>query len=109
MGKKLIIEIIKAYLKQLNQAGITIDKAFLYGSCARGETTDNCDINIMPVSSLFDNSGSEANINVWSFTRKIDTRIEPYSVGMQQYLNDDISPLLQIVKKEGIEIKIENF
>ena len=60
----------------------------------------------MLVSKLFDASDADANIKAWSFTRKIDTRIEPYTVGLQQFLTDDVSPLLQIVKQEGIEIKI---
>jgi hypothetical protein len=37
-------------------------------------------------------------------TGQIDTRIEPYTVGLKKFLSDDVSPLLQIVKHEGIEI-----
>ena len=108
MAEKKVIEIIKTYISVLNQAGISIQKAFLYGSYARGEATKHSDIDIMLVSPLFDNSDNEANIKAWSCTRKVDTRIEPYTVGLQKYLTDDVSPLLQIVKKEGIEIKITN-
>jgi predicted nucleotidyltransferase len=105
MPEKHVIEIVKAYLALLNQEGITIDKAYLYGSYAREEASHNSDIDIMLVSSFYDSPDDEANIRTWSFIRKIDTRIEPFTVGLQQFFNDDVSPLLQIVKKEGIEIK----
>ena len=106
MAQSEVIELIKKYCTLLNISGIPIEKAFLYGSYARGEATDNSDIDIMLVSSVFDSSNADAGIKTWSLVRKIDSRIEPYTVGLQRYLSDDVSPLLQIVKKEGIEIKL---
>ena len=41
---------------------------------------------------------------IWRLTRKVDSRIEPYAVGLSRFDNDDVSPLLQIVKLEGIPI-----
>ncbi|MBI5538417.1 MAG: nucleotidyltransferase domain-containing protein [Bacteroidia bacterium] len=90
----------------LNISGIPVKKAFLYGSYARGEATEYSDIDIMLVSPLFDSSDATADIKTWSLTRKIDTRIEPYTVGLQRFLDDNVSPLLQIVKQEGIEISL---
>ncbi|OFX40802.1 MAG: hypothetical protein A2X08_02575 [Bacteroidetes bacterium GWA2_32_17] len=104
MSKSEVIELLKQYCSLLNISGIHIEKAFLYGSYAREEATDDSDIDIMLVSQMFDTNAPEANIKAWSFTRKIDSRIEPYTVGLQKFLTDDISPLIQIVKKEGVEI-----
>ena len=106
MAQSEVIELIKQYCALLIISGIPVDKAFLFGSYANGNATSESDIDIMLVSKLFDASDADANIKAWSFTRKIDTRIEPYTVGLQQFLTDDGSPLLQIVKQEGIEIKI---
>jgi len=106
MAQNEVIELLKRYCMLLKMSGIPIEKAFLYGSYARGVQTEESDIDIMLVSSLFDSDSADAAIKAWSFTRKIDTRIEPYTVGLQKFLNDDISPLLQVVKQEGIEIKI---
>ncbi|MFH0865737.1 MAG: hypothetical protein V1904_06055 [Bacteroidota bacterium] len=41
----------------------------------------------------------------WTLTENVDVRIEPYTIGLQKFLNDDVSPLLQIIRKEGLEIK----
>lgn len=106
MAQSEVIELLKQYCLLLNTSGIPVEKAFLYGSYARGEATPDSDIDVMLVSKMFDSEDADANIKAWSFTRKINTHIEPYTVGLQKFLTDDISPLLQIVKKEGIEIKL---
>jgi hypothetical protein len=41
---------------------------------------------------------------IWALTLKTDSRIEPYIISSMKFTSDDISPLLQIVKREGIEI-----
>ncbi|NCO55716.1 MAG: hypothetical protein COZ21_14395 [Bacteroidetes bacterium CG_4_10_14_3_um_filter_31_20] len=105
MAQSEVIELLKQYCLLLNISGIPVEKAFLYGSYSRGDATPDSDIDIMLVSQMFDADNADANIKAWSYTRKIDTRIEPYTVGLQQFLNDEVSPLLQIVKQEGIEIK----
>ena len=104
MAQSEVIKLLKQYCLLLNTSGITVVKAFLYGSYSRGDATPDSDIDIMLVSKMFDSNDADANIKAWSFTRKIDTRIEPYTVGLKQYLTDEISPLIQIVKQEGIEI-----
>ena len=40
----------------------------------------------------------------WRLTTKVDSRIEPFIVGTKRFLIDDYSPLLEIVRQEGIEI-----
>ena len=105
MLEKQIIDIVKAYVSALNKSGISVQKAFLYGSYARGEATEDSDIDIMLISSIFDKNDMDARIKAWSLTRQVDIRIEPYTVGLQKFLTDEVSPLLQIVKQEGIEIK----
>jgi uncharacterized protein len=104
MAQREVIELLKKYCTLLILSGIPVERAFLYGSYARGEATEISDIDIMLVSPIFDSADTDANIKSWSLTRKIDTRIEPYTVGSKRFLTDDVSPLLQIVKQEGIEI-----
>ncbi|OFX19206.1 MAG: hypothetical protein A2033_17560 [Bacteroidetes bacterium GWA2_31_9] len=61
----------------------------------------------MIVSTSFDNCDDLIKAKAWRLTEKINLKIEPYTIGLQQFLNDDVSPLLQIVKQEGIEIKFQ--
>lgn len=104
MAQSEVIEILKRYCLLLNISGIPVERAFLYGSYSRNEATPESDIDIMIVSSVFDEVDDLLKAKVWRLTEKIDLKIEPYIVGSKRFLTDDVSPLLQIVKQEGIEI-----
>ena len=104
MAQREVIEILKKYCLLLNISGIPVEKAFLYGSYSRNEETADSDIDIMIVSPVFDENDDVIKAKAWRLTEKINLRIEPYTVGSKKFLNDNVSPLLQIVKREGIEI-----
>jgi hypothetical protein len=79
MSQADAINIVKAYLKILIKAGI-------------------------PITDLFDTNDDYILSRPWLFTAKIDHRIEPIAIGTLRFLMDDISPLIEIVRKEGVEI-----
>jgi predicted nucleotidyltransferase len=105
MAEEKIVNIIREYCNLLNSSGIAIERAFLYGSRAKNALDENSDIDIMIVSSEFDNN-DDAGIKAWSLTRKVDTRIEPYAIGSQEFETHFSSPVIQTVLHEGIEIKL---
>lgn len=100
------INIVRAYLKVLKQAGIIIDKAYLYGSYARNEANEESDIDLMLVSRLFDTDDDYVLSKPWLYSTKVDHRIEPLSVGLKQFITEDSSPIIEIVRQTGIEIQI---
>lgn len=105
MDRKETITKVSEYVRILNESGLQIEKAFLFGSAARNEEREESDIDVMLVSRRFDDSSDDQAFGlIWRLTRKVDTRIEPFAVGLSRFDNDDISPLLQIVRKEGIPI-----
>jgi len=106
MPETEIIDIIKKYMLLLNEADIPVEKAFLFGSYLHNKANEDSDIDVMLVSEKFDSDGLDSKIKAWSITRKVDTRIEPYTIGLNKFFSDLSSPLLQLVKKEGFEIKI---
>lgn len=106
MAKKTIIVLLQKFLQHLSKEGILVERAFLYGSYARGEESEDSDIDVMVISEIFDKNDDQTIGKTWRISRSIDVRIEPYTVGKKRFLNDKISPLLQYVKKEGIEINI---
>ena len=106
MAQNEVIELLQQYCLLLNASGIPVEKAFLYGSYSRGDANPDSDIDIMIVSAVFDNADDLVKAKAWRICEKINLKIEPYTIGLQKFLNDDVSPLLQIVKQEGIEIKI---
>lgn len=106
MSQREVIDKVRQYCLLLNSSGITVEKAFLYGSWARGDGREESDIDVMIVSPVFDTHDELMKAKAWRMTENIDLKIEPYTVGLLRFETDNITPLLQIVKKEGIEIAV---
>ena len=58
----------------------------------------------MLVSDLFDTDDDTVLSRPWIYTAKVDPRIEPVAVGSRRSKNDTGSPLIEIVKREGVKI-----
>ncbi len=107
MSQREVVEKIKRYCSLLTMRGIEIDRAFLYGSWARNEASENSDIDVMLISSMFDTFDPAIKAKAWRLTEEVDLRIEPYTVGIKKFQEDSFSPLVQVVKKQGIEIDLK--
>lgn len=101
-----IIELVKKYLTQLKIEGVPFSRAFIYGSQARGTAGLESDIDLMIISPSFDEDVDPYISRIWFATRAGDYRIEPVAVGEKRFQEDDVSPLLEVVRQEGIEITI---
>ena len=101
MVKREIIEILKKYISVLRSEGITVDKAYLYGSYLTNTDTVDSDIDIMIVTESEDDYITG---KIWSLTRKVNSKIEPYLVGKERFNSEDFSPLIDMVRKKGFEI-----
>ena len=99
-----VIDIVKDYLRKLEIRGLHISKAYLYGSQAKGNATNDSDIDLMLVSPLFDDNTDSFAALIWFSASEVSYKIEPIAVGEKKFLTDEYSPLIGIVKKEGIEI-----
>lgn len=85
-------------------SGIPVQKAYLYGSYRNNNATENSDIDILVISDSFENN-DKLRAKAWLLTDQVDARIEPYTISLKKFLNDDVSPLLHIIREEGLEIK----
>ncbi|MBE2227882.1 MAG: nucleotidyltransferase domain-containing protein [Ignavibacteria bacterium] len=94
---------LKEYISNLRESGISVSKAFLYGSHADGTMNSESDIDLLIVSDDQMDSDTKASI-AWKLTGKTDSRIEPYLVTKKKFEEDDVSPIILTVKKFGIEI-----
>lgn len=101
MAKSEIIEILKRYIFILRSEGITVDKAYLYGSYLSNTATDESDIDIMIVT---ENEDDYLTGKIWSLTKKVNSKIEPYLVEKGRFINNEDSPLIDLVKRTGLEI-----
>jgi hypothetical protein len=57
----------------------------------------------MPVSPLFDEDTDKYAPALWLSTRNISYKIEPIAVGEKRFQADEVSPLIETVRQEGIE------
>ena len=104
MAKSEVIELLKKYILLLNTEGISVYKAYLFGSYSNNTATDSSDIDVLIVSDNYDESDDLAVGKSWKLTKKINTRIEPYFIGINKYNTDTTSPLISAIKSSGIEI-----
>ncbi len=104
MAERNIIEKVKSYIYLLNSEGFNINRAYLYGSYATSQASEESDIDLMLISDDLNEPGIDKKSKAWILTRKIDSRIEPYLVTMKRFREDDTSPLLEIVRQQGVEI-----
>jgi predicted nucleotidyltransferase len=88
----------------LNLEGISVSKAFLFGSYSNGTASDSSDIDIMIISDKYDENDDEIIGKIWKLTRKINTKIEPILIGEKKFYDESVSPLISMVKANGIEI-----
>jgi predicted nucleotidyltransferase len=101
MAKREIVETLKKYIFVLRSEGIIIDKAYLYGSHLSNTDTDESDIDILIVTESEDDYLTG---KIWSLTRKVNSKIEPYLVEKGRFVNNVDSPLIDLVKRTGLEI-----
>ena len=106
MSQGEIIKQIRNYVICLKKNGISIDKAFLYGSYARDKATEESDVDVLLVSGIFDKNFDDIAGRIWVLSKDYNIRLEPYMVGTKKFETDKYSPLFEIVRQEGIEIKI---
>ena len=104
MDRREVIELLKKYVQLLNTEGISVTKAFLFGSYSTDTASENSDIDVLIVSDKYDENDDIAIGNIWRLTRKINTKIEPFLIGFSKFKEDNSSPLLAMIKTQGIEI-----
>lgn len=101
MAKREIVEILKKYIFVLRSEGITIDKAYLYGSYLSNTASDESNIDIMIV---VEKEDDYLTGKIWSLTKKVNSKIEPYLVGKRRFNNNENSLLIDLVKRTVLEI-----
>ncbi len=104
MAQGEVIQLLKKYIEVLRGEGISVSKAFLYGSYSDNSASEESDIDVLLVSDGFDNSNDNLVGKVWRLTSKVNSRIEPILIGTDNFENSDGSPLITKIKKTGIKI-----
>ena len=101
MAKSEIVEVLKKYIFILRSEGITVDKAYLYGGYLSNTATEDSDIDVLIVT---ENENDNLTGKIWSLTKRVNSRIEPYLIDKDRFINNKDSLLIDLVKRTGIEI-----
>lgn len=101
MAKSEIVEVLKKYIYILKSEGISVDKAYLYGSYLSNTATEESDIDVLIVT---ENENDDLTGKIWSLTKRVNSRIEPYLIDKDRFINNKDSLLIDLIKRTGIEI-----
>lgn len=104
MAQREVIQVLKKYIEILRAEGISVNKAFLYGSYSDNSASEESDIDVLLVSDGFEKSDDRLVGKVWRLTSKVNSRIEPILIGTDNFENSDGSPLISKIKETGIKI-----
>ena len=104
MARDEVIKLLKQYIDLLNAEGLSVYKAFLFGSYSKDMADSSSDIDVLIVSNKYDENDDLIIGKMWQLTKKINSKIEPFLIGVEKFKKDDISPLISDVKENGIEL-----
>ena len=97
-----IILIAKKYVELVKANGfpMQIDKAYLFGSFAKGCPKKDSDIDIALVVDKLVGNYEETIIPIWRLRKNVDFRIEPHII----VPDEDYADFLPEIQRTGIEI-----
>lgn len=107
MVDSAVLNEVKQYLHALRPYGVHARRAILFGSYARGEANQWSDIDLIVLAPEFDREYKLSTLQIlWRARGKDTIRIEPIPCGEQQWETDDTLPILEIARREGIEVLV---
>src|SRR5437867_547300 len=105
MAHKTVVKIVQRYLRELQRAGIPVLRGVVYGSYARGDARPDSDIDLLVISKDgAGRTGRDVDL-LWQLRGRVDWRIAPVLVGETRWKEDDGSPLLATIRREGRVIR----
>lgn len=103
MDKKIDVAITK-YLDLIKDTYSDIESVYIFGSYAKGFSTDDSDIDLALVfTNLSDSKRFELQVQLMLMASNIDSRIEPHPISHEDFISG--SPFVNEILKTGIEIQ----
>lgn len=97
------IDLVKKYLTEVRRLGVRVDRAYLFGSYAKGKVWEGSDVDVCIVSDDFGKDYMNDKLLLNKAALKIDPRIEPVAYSPMDFENKYDS-LVDEVKCFGIVI-----
>jgi predicted nucleotidyltransferase len=93
---------VRLYLEKLRKSGITISKAYIFGSYAKGQADRWSDIDIAIVSPQIGEDRFEERVRLTRMAISVDDRLEPLPFNPETFNDDD--PFVKKIKNEGLAV-----
>lgn len=102
MDKNVTI-LINQYVAIIRKNYENIESIYLFGSYAKGKSTDDSDIDLAFVfRDMNDTEQFDIQVQLMLLASTIDTRIEPYPISYEDFHSEN--PFTTEIKRTGIEI-----
>lgn len=102
MDKNIDIAVTK-YLDLIKEKFPSIESAYLFGSYAKGKSTQDSDIDLALIFTNLDESKRfDIQVQLMLLAAKIDSRIEPHPISHEDFNSGN--PFVVEIKKTGIEL-----
>ena len=101
MDKAEVFTIVTNYLNYLSQHDYKYEKAYLFGSYAKGNYHTDSDIDIAIIFNNLDNR-FDTQVQLLMLTTKFDTRIEPHPIDKKEFTLSN--PFVHEIMKYGVEV-----
>ena len=91
------------YLNLIKEKFPEIESAYLFGSYAKGKSTEDSDIDLALIfTNLDDSKRFDIQVQLMLLAAKIDSRIEPHPISHEDFNSGN--PFVAEIKKTGIEL-----
>lgn len=102
MDKNINNAVIK-YLELIKDKFPDIESVYLFGSYAKGKSTEDSDIDLALIfTNLDDSKRFDIQVQLMLLAAKIDSRIEPHPISREDFNSGN--PFVAEIKKTGIEL-----
>lgn len=103
-GVQTAIEAVRRYVRALEEQGLHVDDAILFGSFAKGTARDESDIDVALISEAFSGDRFDDRRRIVPFRRAIDSRLEPMPFRPEGFAGG--GNLVDEIKRDGIRIEL---
>lgn len=100
--KASVIQDIKKYIVVLRESGISVDKALLFGSWAKGTAREESDVDVALISTFFTGDRFMDRRKIVPLRRKINNNIEPIPFSPEDFAAG--GTLVEEIRRYGEEI-----
>jgi predicted nucleotidyltransferase len=102
-----IVAAVRNYLRMLQQHGVVVRFAVVFGSQVTGKTDACSDIDLLVVSPRFDTDYDHRLVGLlWRLSARVDSRIEPIPCGEHQWEEDDASAIVESARRHGERVTV---